>query len=180
MSYPGPGWPQPGYGGYAPRPSNAPAYVAAALFAVCAVFSLVVSIISWDGTTRTVEALIAVPGMMFSEDITGNVDFAISTGISVTCTFALLAVLLACRLAFARWLLVALGGIVVLYYLYAVVKVLADGGGEFIAALALSLVLWLIAEVMVLLPAVAKAMRGSRVAAQPYGPMPPYGPPPSY
>jgi hypothetical protein len=181
MSYPGPGWPQPAYGGYAPRPSNAPAYIAAALFAACAVFSLVVSIISWDGTSRTVEAVIAVPGMAFSDDITGNVDFGISTGISVACTFTLLALLLACRLGFARWLLVVLGGLLVLYYLYAVIKLLADGGGEFVAALALSLVLWLIAEVMVLLPAVGNAMRGSRAAVHPYGPVPPpYGAPPPY
>jgi hypothetical protein len=162
MSYPGPGWPQPPYGGHAPRPNTAPAYIAAALFFLCAVFSLVVSIISWDGTTSSVEAVISVPGMAFSEDITGNIDFGISTGISVACTFTLFAILLAARLAFARWILVVLGAVVVLYYIYAVIKVLADGGGEFIAALALSLVLWLLAEVVVLLPPVGAAMRGHR------------------
>ncbi|MET0234945.1 MAG: hypothetical protein ABW224_09930 [Kibdelosporangium sp.] len=175
MSHPGPGWPQPAYGGYAPRPSNAPAFIAAGLFAACAVFSLVVSIIASDGTSRAVEAVISVPGMAFSGDITGNVDFGVSTGISVGCTFALLSVLLACRLAFARWLLAILGGVLVAYHIYAVIKVLADGGGEFIAALALSLVLWLIAEVMVLLPAVGNAMRRGRPAMQPY-----HGAPPAY
>ncbi|CAM3677603.1 hypothetical protein KIPE111705_20100 [Kibdelosporangium persicum] len=162
MSYPGPGWPQPPYGGYAPRHNTAPAYIAAALFFLCAVFSLVVSIISWDGTTTSVEAVISVPGMAFAEDVTGNVDFGIATGISVACTFALFAILLAARLAFARWILVVLGAVVVLYYIYAVIRVLVDGGGEFIAALALSLVLWLLAEIVVLLPAVGEAMRGRR------------------
>lgn len=162
MSYPGPGWPQSAYGGYGPRPSTAPAYIAAALFAACALFSLVVSIISWDGTTTSVEAVLAVPGMAFADDITGNVDFGIATGISVTCTFALFAVLLAARLAFARWITAILGGLVVLYYIYAVIRVLADGGGKFIAALALSLVLWMIAETVVLLPQVGQAMRGHR------------------
>jgi hypothetical protein len=163
MSYPGPGWqqPQPQYGGYGhpPRPNYVPAYIAAVLFLMCAVFSLVVSIIAWDGTSTAVEAVIAVPGMAFAEDITGNVDFGISTGISVACTFTLLAVLLACRLAFARWLSAGLGGLMVAYYVYAVVKVLVDGGGKYVAALALSLVLWLIAVVLVALPAVGQAMR---------------------
>ncbi|MBP2324030.1 hypothetical protein JOF56_004415 [Kibdelosporangium banguiense] len=46
---------------------------------------------------------------------------------------------------------------------------LVEGGGEFIAALALSLVLWLIAEIMVLLPTVAGTMRRGR-PAQPQAP----------
>lgn len=100
-----------------------------------------------------------MPGMMFSEDLTGNVDFGISMGISVGCTFVLLAILLAARLAFARWLTAILGAVVVLYHVYAIVKVLVDGGGAFIAALTLSLVLWLLAEIVVLLPAVGQAMR---------------------
>ncbi|ONI70579.1 hypothetical protein ALI144C_49020 [Actinosynnema sp. ALI-1.44] len=160
MNYPGHGWPQQPYGGYAPRPNTAPAYIAAALFVVCGVFSLVISILSISRSTRTVEMFIAVPGMAFSEDITGNGDFGYSTGISVGCTFTVLGLLLAFRLAFVRWLLVALGGLVAAYYVYAVIKVLADGGGEFVAALALALVLWLITEVAVLLPPVGQAMRG--------------------
>lgn len=161
MSYPGPGWHQPPYG-YAPRPSTAPAYIAAALLAVCAVLSLVISIVIIDDGSMTVEMFLAVPGIMFSEDITGNADFGISTGISVGCTFLLLAVLLAARLAFARWLAVVLGAVVVLYYVYAVIKVLADGGGKFVAALALAFVLWLITFVVLLLPPVGRAMRGAR------------------
>jgi hypothetical protein len=165
MSYPGPGWPQPQpqpmYGGYGPpsTPSKVPAYVGALLFGMCAVFSLVVSIISWDGTSRNVAVVLAVPGMAFSEDFTGNVDFAITTGMIVGCSVPLLAILLALRLSLARWLLVVVGGILVLYYLYAVIKLLADGGGEYVASLALSLVLWLVAEVVVLLPATGQAMR---------------------
>ncbi|ALG12837.1 hypothetical protein [Kibdelosporangium phytohabitans] len=162
MTYPGPGWQPSPYGGYAPRQNTAPAYIAAALFAVCAVLSLVISILSIDKGARTIEMYIAVPGMMFSEDITGNGDFGYSTGISVGCTFALLAVLLAVRLSFARWLIAVLGGLVAMYYMYAVIKVLVDGGGEFIAALALALVLWVLATVLVLLPPVGQAMRGRR------------------
>nr|WP_042185824.1 hypothetical protein [Kibdelosporangium sp. MJ126-NF4]CEL16913.1 hypothetical protein [Kibdelosporangium sp. MJ126-NF4]CTQ91858.1 hypothetical protein [Kibdelosporangium sp. MJ126-NF4] len=163
MSYPGYGWPQqPTYGGYAPRPSTAPAYIAAALFAVCAVLTLVISILSIGKGSRTPEMYVAVPGMMFSEDITGNGDFGYSTGISVGCTFAVLAILLAARLAFARWLIGGLGVLVVLYYVYAVIYVLAHDGGEIVAALALALVLWLIAVVLVFLPPVGQAMRGRR------------------
>jgi hypothetical protein len=166
MSYPGPGWPQqqpqPTYG-YGPpsKPSNAPAYVAALLFVMCAVFALVASIISWHGTSRNVAVVISVPGMAFSEDFTGNVDFGISTGMAVACSVPLLAILLALRLAFARWLLAAVGGILVLYYIYAMIKLLVDGGGEYVASIALCLVLWLLAEVTVLLPMTAQAMRRS-------------------
>lgn len=164
MNYPA--WP-PQHAYAPPRPSHAPAYITAALYGVCSIFALVVTLISWDGKSTSVEAVLTVPGMLLSEDITGNVDFGISMGMSVACTFALFAILLAARLSLARWLSAILGGLVVAYYLYAVIKVIADGGGKFVAALVLTLVLWLIAEILVFLPAVANSMRGPKPAWPP-------------
>jgi hypothetical protein len=126
---------------------------------MCSVLTLVVALLSWDGTTRNYKVLVSVPGMAFSEDLTGNVDFAITFSMIVMGVVALLTVLLAARLAFARVLLAIIGGIVVLYFIYALIKLLVEGGGSLAGPIALSLALWLVAEVMVLLPATKQAMR---------------------
>jgi hypothetical protein len=157
MTYPVPGW--PGYGP-PPKPSTAPAYATALLFTMCSVLTLVVALLSWDGTTHNFKVLVSVPGMAFTKDITGNVDFAITFSMITMGVVALLAALLAARLAFARILLGIIGGILVLYFVYALVKLLVDGaGGELVTPLLLSLLLWLVAEVLVLLPVTKQAMR---------------------
>ncbi len=149
------------------KPSNAMAYASAILFGMCSVLTLVVALISWDGRTRNVNVLVSVPGMAFSRDITGNVDFAITVSMIIMGVTALLALLRAFRLWLARVLLGVVGGIVVLYFVYALIKLVADGGGDYAAPLVLSLLLWLVAEVMTLLPLTKQAMRQPGVAQAP-------------
>lgn len=166
-----PGYGQPGYGppGYGPPgygqqpyggPNNAMAYVCAGLFLICGVLALVTAIIGWDGTADNIDMLVALVGAMFSEDVTGNLDFAISVTMSVACSTLTFALVLFARLDFVRWLLGFIGGLVTVYYVYAVIKLLADGGGEFIAMVLVSLLLWAAATVLVLLPVTGRAMRG--------------------
>ncbi|MCG5220087.1 hypothetical protein [Streptosporangium sp. KLBMP 9127] len=137
-----------------------PVYIAVLLFGLCAVVSFIFAIITWDGTSRNLEVTTAVIGMAVTHYITGNIDFAISATLTVACTVALFAVLLAFRLGFARWVLAFVGGVVIAYYLYALLYVLINGGGGFVVLLALSLVLWISAVVTVLLPAVGRGLRG--------------------
>jgi hypothetical protein len=165
MTYQAPGWPQPAYGGYGydgaqPKPSTAPAYASAVVFAMCSVLTLVVALISWNGRTSNYKALVAVPGMAFSKDITGNVDFAITASMIIMGVVALLTLLLAVRLEFARVLVGIVGGIVVLYFAYALVKLLIDEApGAFVTPVLLSFLLWLVADVLVFLPVTKRAMR---------------------
>jgi hypothetical protein len=173
VSYgPPPGYPQQpqygppqGYPGYGPPqrygpPSTALAYVSALLFIVCGVLALVATIIGWDGTAESPDLVVAIPGLAFSDDITGNVDFAISTGMTVACTTLTFALVLLFRLDFVRWVLGVLGALVTVYYVYAIIKLLSDGGGRYIAMVIVSFALWAAATVVVLLPATGRAMRG--------------------
>jgi hypothetical protein len=175
VSYgPQPGYPQqpqygpPGHAGYPgygpPQPYGAPgtamAYVCAVLFLICGVLALVTAIVSWDGTTDNVEMVVATVGAAFSGEVTGNIDFAISATMTAACTTLTFAVLLFFRLDFVRWILGFVGGLVTAYYVYAMIKILSDGGGRFIAMLVVSLLLWAAATVLVLLPATGRAMRG--------------------
>jgi hypothetical protein len=157
--------PPPGYPGYGPPqrygpPSNALAYVCAGLFLICGVLALLTAIVGWDGESDNVDLLVAMVGAAFSQDITGNVDFAVSVSMSVACSTLTFALVLFARLDFVRWLLGFIGGLVTVYYLYAIIKLLADGGGEFIAMVLVSFLAWAAATVLVLLPATGRAMRG--------------------
>jgi hypothetical protein len=147
------------------KPSNAMAYASALVFAMCSVLTLTVALLSWDGTTRNINVLVSVPGFAFTEDFTGNVDFAITFSMIMMGVVALLALLLALRLQFARVLLAVLGGIMVLYFIYWLIKMLIDGGGDYAAPVVMSLLLWLVAEVMTLLPLTSQAMRRRTGAA---------------
>ncbi|HEY0451520.1 hypothetical protein [Actinophytocola sp.] len=199
MSYgPQPGYPQPygpqpggygpGYGGYGPRPqSNALAYLCAGLFLICGVLALITAIIGWDGSADNVDMLVALVGAAFSADVTGNLDFAISVTMSVACTTLTFALVLFARLDFVRWVLGFVGGVVTVYYLYAIIKLLADGGGKYIAMVLVSLLLWATATVLVLLPHTARTMRGYQrklaqggYPPQPPGQYPPQQPPQGY
>jgi hypothetical protein len=80
---------------------------------------------------------------------------------------ALLAVLVAARLGFGRVLAGVVGGIVVAYFIYAVIKLAADGApGEFLLPVIMSLLLWLVATVMAFLPVTAEAMRRTELPGQ--------------
>lgn len=177
--YPQPYGPQPGGYGYGPQrygpPSNALAYICAGLFLICGVLALITAIIGWDGSADNVDMLVALVGAAFSEDVTGNLDFAISFTMSVACTTLVFALVLFGRLDFVRWILGFVGGLVTVYYLYAIIKLLADGGGEFIAMVLVSFLLWAAATVLVLLPQTGRTMRGyQRKLAQSGYPQQPY------
>ncbi|MBK1784800.1 hypothetical protein [Prauserella cavernicola] len=184
MNQPNPGWyqqpyqpqqpvhgypqqqPPPGYGyppGYGPpRPSTAMAYVAAAFFLPAIAFTYIVAVISWDGTTDNLDALVATLGLAFTDDLTGNVDFAITFSISFASTVTLFAVLLCFRLGFVRWILVALAAIGSGYYVYAIIDLLSStGGGDYVGMPVVALLLWLVPLVGAALPATGRAMRGA-------------------
>lgn len=163
---PGPGaaWPYATHAGLrypapARRSANAlPAYVAGALFVVCAVQSLVYAVVSWDGSGN-LRVLAAVIGIVYSGRITGNVDFGISMTMSVACTTLTFALILLARLAFARWLLAGVGGAVVAYYAVAVIYLVVHGATGLVALPVLALLTWSAATTVALLPATARAMR---------------------
>lgn len=186
-----PGWGQSGYGpqGYAPqpyaqpfggpgqppvqrRPSAALAYVAVALYLACAALSFTAAIISWDGTTDNIHMLATTIGIAFSDDITGNVDFAITTTMIVASVVTVLAVVLAFRIGFVRWLLAIISLAVVTGYVFAIVDLLSSGmpgeTAKYVTVPSIAGVAWLLAMVLVLLPPVGRAMRGKqRPPAQP-------------
>lgn len=184
VSYgPQPGYPQPQYGpppgypgygppGYQGPPGTAMAYVSAVLFLVCGILALITAIVGWDGESSNVDMLVALVGAAFSDDVTGNIDFAVSVTMSVACSALVFALVLFARLDFVRWLLGVIGGVVTVYYLYAIIKLLADGGGEFIAMVLVSFLLWTAATVVVLLPATGRAMRGYQRKLAQYPPRP--------
>jgi hypothetical protein len=92
---------------------------------------------------------------------------------SVACSTLTFALVLFARLDFVRWILGFIGGLVTVYYVYAIIKLLADGGGEFIAMVLVSFLVWTAATVLVLLPATGRAMRGyqRKLAQHPPQPM---------
>lgn len=166
-----PGYPQQGYPmppGYGPprRPSTAMAYVATAFFLPAVIYSYIAAFMSWDGLTDNVDILVSTIGFAFSDDLTGNIDAAISVTISVASTVAALLVVLACRLGFVRWILAVIAGLVVGYYIYAIIYLLSNDAGDFVALPIVAMLLWLVPLVIVVLPPVGRAMRG-------YQPSPP-------
>lgn len=178
------GPPPPGYGpypGYGPRQSNALAYVTAVVFLVCGGLALVIALMGFDGTSDNPDMMVALIGLAFASDLSTNADFAISITMSVACTVITFGLVLFARLEFVRWILGVLGGLVTLYYVYAIIKLLSDGGGEFIAVPLLSWLLWLVATVLVVLPQTGRAMRGKQQSGYPQGypgyPQPGYYPP---
>jgi hypothetical protein len=148
--------------------------VTAGLFIVCGVLSLVIAIVSWDGTTDAGSVLAAVIGIVFAEETTGNVDFGISATMTVACTTLTFALIALARLDFMRWILGVLGAIVAAYYVYAVIWLLSHDGGSVIGLAIGALLLWLVATVVAFLPATGRAMRGAeRRFAPPAVPPPP-------
>jgi hypothetical protein len=171
---PPPGYPPYGYG----RPSPALAYITATVFIVCGILALILALVGWSGPSENnLDLVVATIGLAFSDDITGNVDFAISATMTAACSTLTFALVLFARLEFVRWILAVIGALVTAYYIYAIIDLLSNDGGEYIAMVLVSFLLWLIATVLAVLPATGRAMR--RKQQQPFGP-PPMGPPPGY
>src|SRR5262245_29321630 len=128
------GSPPPGYGpyGYGP-PSPALAFITAIVFIVCGGLSLILAIVGWDGTSDSPTMMVAIIGAAFTDDITGNVDFAISATMTVACTTLSFALILFARLEFVRWILAVVGALVTAYYIYAIIWILSHDGGKYIA-----------------------------------------------
>jgi hypothetical protein len=137
------------------------AYLTAALFVCCGVLSLVLAIIGWDGTSDRAEAVAAIIGIVFAEDITGNIDFGIAATMTVACTVLALALAMLTRWDPIRWVLALVGGVVTAYYTYALIYLLSNDAGEVVALVVAALLLWLAATVVAFLPATGRAMRGS-------------------
>lgn len=183
QGYPPYGPPPPGYGPYGyGRPSTALAYVTAVLFIVCGLLALMLAINGWDGTSDNGTMVAALIGVAFTDDLTGNVDFAISATMTAACSAMLFGLVMFTRLEFLRWILAVIGGLVTVYYLYAIIWILSNDGGEFIAMALVSWLLWLGATVLAALPATGRAMRKRGPAGPPPGyPQPPgYPPQPGY
>lgn len=181
QGYPPYGPPPPGYGPYPPqRPSTALAYITAIMFVVCGALALILAIVGWGGADLdNIKMVVAMPGLAFSDDLTGNVDFAVSFTMTVACTTLTFALVLFARQEFARWILAVVGALVTVYYVYAIIDILStDGGGELIAMPLVSWLLWLGATVLAVLPATGRAMRGKQNV--PPGLAPPGYPPPGY
>jgi hypothetical protein len=171
------GPPPPGYGPYGyGRPSTALAYITAIVFIVCGALALMLAIIGWDGSADNQDMLFALMGIAFQDEQSQNFDYAIAITMSVACTTILFGLLMFARLEFVRWILGVLGALVTLYYIYAIIWILSNDGGEVIAMVLVSWLLWLGATVVALLPATGRAMRGKQ--GGPVGP--PGYPPPGY
>ncbi|HZE38683.1 MAG TPA: hypothetical protein VE172_07700 [Stackebrandtia sp.] len=149
------GWQQPGQ---QQPPSTAPAYIAAALFISCSVVTFVVAQLNASGHRGgTVAALVFA---VFSEDINGNLDFAISATFTVAFTVLSLSVVLLFRIGFVRWILALIGAITALYYLIGVGWLLVHHVNGLALLLSLfAFLVWMAAVVFVLLPATGAAMR---------------------
>ncbi|EHR53694.1 hypothetical protein SacmaDRAFT_5578 [Saccharomonospora marina XMU15] len=163
--------PQPGYPvppGYGPpqRQSKAMAYIATVFFLPAVIYSYIAAFVSWDGVTSAdadvIDIAVSTIGFVLADDITGNIDFAISVTLSVASTVAALLVLLACRLGFARWILAVIAGLMVGYYVYAIIYLLSNEAGDFVTLPIVALLLWAVPLVAVVLPPVGRAMRGYR------------------
>ncbi|MFI9816637.1 hypothetical protein [Saccharothrix variisporea] len=166
--YPGmpgqPGQPgQPGmpmqYPGHPRKPSAAAAVVAGLLFLPAVIYTYIAAGLSWTGKPPSPHIGVSVLGMAFSEDITRNGDFAITISMIVASIVLLLALVQVFRVPGVRWGLVVLGALCTVYYIYAVIWIVANGGGEYAIVPAVCLLLWLAATIVAALPAVGRASR---------------------
>ena len=168
--HPNQGWqpqPPPGYGpppgwGPPPKPSTAPAFLAGGLWLLVSVLCFVLAGLNsadGKGVRQTPRAAVALIGMILPRDVIGNGDAAIVATYVAGGVVLLLAALLFARLGFARWILAALGFLVVIYYVVAIVRLTILHAGTFIIVPGVALMLWLAASMVAVLPPVGKAMR---------------------
>jgi hypothetical protein len=139
--------------------SPVPAFAAAALFLACAIQSFVFAFSTW-GSDSNPYLRAALVGIVFSGEVTGNADFAVSATMTVACSTTTFTLALFARLNFVRWILVAIGALVTVYYFFALMYIAAHGGAKLIAVPTVALLLWVAATTVALLPATAHAMRG--------------------
>lgn len=111
------------------------------------------------GVRQTPEAAVALIGMGLPRSLIGNGDAAIAATYVAGGVVLLLAALLFARLGFARWILAALGFVVVGYYIYFVVRVSLIHVSSILIVPVVALLLWLVATVVSVLPPVGRAMR---------------------
>lgn len=111
------------------------------------------------GVRQTPEAAVALLGMGLPRSLIGNGDAAIAATYVAGGVVLLLAALLFARLGFARWVLAALGFVVVGYYIYFVVRVSLIHVSSILIVPVVALLLWLVATVVSVLPPVGRAMR---------------------
>lgn len=172
VGYPGhPGGPQAYPGGPKP-PSKAFAVVSALLFLPNVILLYVVSMPFVADGTPSPHFWVSLIGIPLSEEMTGNVDFAVSVSLTVASVVLLLAVLLACRVPGVRWALLGIALVAAANYVYVVIDILANIPGEFVVLPAIALLLWLVSGLVAALPPVGRAMRGAkpRTPPQPAGP----------
>ncbi|WP_280254813.1 hypothetical protein [Nocardia wallacei] len=158
------GYPSPPPGYPQPVATAVPAVCAGLLFGLCSVLCFVFAVPGFDGAkVSSMTRLMALIGQAFSEHTTRNIDFGVSVTMTIGGITALLAVLLICRLGFARWLLIVLSVLVAAYYIYALVR-LADLGApsKFYTWIVVALIGWTSAGILAALPATGRAMRGYR------------------
>lgn len=111
------------------------------------------------GVKQTPEAAVALLGLAFGRGFIGNGDPAIVATYVAGGVVLLLAALLFARLGFARWILAGLGVLVVMYYVFAVVRLTINHGGTLIIVPGVALMLWLAATMVSVIPPVGQAMR---------------------
>ncbi|RAS65072.1 hypothetical protein C8D87_105567 [Lentzea atacamensis] len=166
--HPNQGWQPrqpPGYGpppgwGPPPKPSTAPAFLAGGLWLLVSVLCFVLAGLNTaDGVGQTPRAAVALIGIMLPPGIVGNGDAVIAATYTAGGVVLLLVVLLFARLGFARWIAAALGFLVVVYYIFAIVRLTTFHGGTFIIVPGVALLLWLAASMVSVLPPVGRAMR---------------------
>ncbi|WP_433265174.1 hypothetical protein ACQPZF_37170 [Actinosynnema sp. CS-041913] len=171
---PYPGQPYPGQPYGVPRRQGPGLAILAGLaFLPAVLYTYISAIMSWDGSPDSLHVMASVLGLAFSEDITGNVDFAITVSMIVASLVLLLAIAQAVRAPVVRWVLATLGGLVVAYYVYAVIWMLSRGGSSFVALLLVALFLWLIPTFIAVLPPVGRATRRAPATPLPQAPQPP-------
>ncbi|SFP26548.1 hypothetical protein SAMN02982918_1909 [Saccharomonospora viridis] len=168
------------------RSGTAMAYVSAALFLPPVIMAFVSAAVGWSGTgidsETEVGLVLSLVGLAFSEDVTGNVDFAIATTMTTACTVTALGFCLMFRLNVIRWILAVIGLLVVGYYVYALIDLLSNSFGELIILPLVTFVLWLVPTVVAMLPPVGRAMRrfGRHTPPGGYGQLPVQGYGPGY
>ncbi|TDP96027.1 Hsp70 family protein [Labedaea rhizosphaerae] len=155
-------WQQPPmpYGMPMRGPSNAMAYVTAGLFLVVSVLTLICGFINTDSSPEVDDSFVALVGFQFTEDVTGNGDFAISASLTVGFTVMLFAGLLLTRVGVFRWILVALGAALTISYVWGLIWVIDKNGEDYLSLLIICLVLWLAATIAAAIPPTGHAMRG--------------------
>lgn len=169
-------WQAPGASPFGQRPpSRALLYVSAALFLVCAAVAAAISAMGVittyhstpDGGYRVPdfpEMAAALIGAAIAGADYGKPDLRYVL-MSITIVFGSIALLFAitlfARVPAVRWILGVTGVLVSFYYIYAVIWLATNGGARYIAVPMISLLLWLSASILVMLPQVGQATRES-------------------